>query len=248
MPTDTSNPDKKHKRIYVRKKRGPKTYEVTDLRNDLSQSANDWMVRLFANSEFQSISAENLQTIFSRLSPRAVRSGEKVIEQGDPGEFFYIVTQGRCEMVRELQRSERIIKLAELVVGDTFGEEALITGTPREATVQMLSDGVVMKLGKEDFIELIAKPLSSYVDLTEAESIVGAGGQWLQVDPDSDDAEEHMMHISAQILRHKIHELDAARHHIVTCSKLSHSCAAAHVLRQHGIKASVLENSGSNLA
>ena len=47
------------------------------------------------------------------------------------------------------------VYLAELGMGDTFGEEALISGAHRNATVTMITDGVLMRLGKDDFNTLL---------------------------------------------------------------------------------------------
>jgi CRP-like cAMP-binding protein len=55
------------------------------------------------------------------------------------------------------------IRLAELGVGDTFGEEALISEAKRNATVTMLTDGVLMRLNKQDFRELMNEPLLQWV-------------------------------------------------------------------------------------
>jgi CRP-like cAMP-binding protein len=47
------------------------------------------------------------------------------------------------------------IPLAELGLGNTFGEEALISEDKRNATVRMLTDGALMRLKKADFLELM---------------------------------------------------------------------------------------------
>ena len=73
------------------------------------------------------------------------------------------------------------IKLAELGVGDTFGEEALIAEAKRNATVTMLTDGVLMRLNKQDFRELMNEPLLQWVSYDKAREIIanrGAAG-WM---------------------------------------------------------------------
>jgi hypothetical protein len=73
------------------------------------------------------------------------------------------------------------IKLAELGIGETFGEEALIAEAKRNATVTMLSDGVLMRLNKQDFRDLMHEPLLRWVDEGQALKIVQNKGQWLDV-------------------------------------------------------------------
>ena len=60
-----------------------------------------------------------------------------VIKQGDEGDFFYAIVQGKCLVTRESPLNQKGIKLAELGVGETFGEEALIAEAKRNATITM---------------------------------------------------------------------------------------------------------------
>ena len=55
------------------------------------------------------------------------RAGDVVIKQGDEGDYFYVIVKGRCTVTRETPLNKEGIKLAELGMGDTFGEEALIS-------------------------------------------------------------------------------------------------------------------------
>ncbi len=71
---------------------------------------------------------------------------------------------GKCVVTRETPLNRDGIKLAELGVGDTFGEEALIAEAKRNATVTMITDGVLMRLNKKDFRELMNEPLLQWVD------------------------------------------------------------------------------------
>ena len=51
------------------------------------------------------------------------------------------------------------------MVGDTFGEEALISDAKRNATVTMTCGRVgVMRLGKDDFKKLLNEPMLDWVD------------------------------------------------------------------------------------
>ena len=89
------------------------------------------------------------------------RAGEVVIKQGDEGDYFYAIVQGRCLVTRESPLNQKGIKLAELGVGETFGEEALIAEAKRNATVTMITDGVLMRLNKQDFRDLMHEPLKT---------------------------------------------------------------------------------------
>ena len=55
------------------------------------------------------------------------KAGDIVIKQGDEGDYFYVIVKGKCLVTRETPLNKEGIKLAELGMGDTFGEEALIS-------------------------------------------------------------------------------------------------------------------------
>ena len=95
-----------------------------------------------------------------------------MIKQGDEGDFFYVITDGRCAVTRETPLNKDGIKLAELKSGDTFGEEALISEAKRNATVSMLTDGSLMRLGKDHFNKLLNEPMLDWVNYEEALEIV----------------------------------------------------------------------------
>ena len=80
--------------------------------------------------------------------------------------------KGRCLVTRESPLNQKGIKLAELGVGETFGEEALIAEAKRNATVTMLTDGVLMRLNKQDFRDLMHEPLLRWVDEQQALKII----------------------------------------------------------------------------
>ena len=76
--------------------------------------------------------------------------GQKIIRQGDNGDTYYVIAEGNCIVSRKNAdgKSEGV---SELQVGDTFGEESLLSTLPRNADVTMTSDGRLMQLSKNDF-------------------------------------------------------------------------------------------------
>src|SRR5215813_337419 len=103
------------------------TYEVAELQAQLEGSSNDdWMTTLLQTKAFHRIPPANIQAIFLRMQRVPYKAGEVVIKQGDEGDFFYAIVNGKCVVTRETPLNKEGIKLAELGIGDTFGEEALI--------------------------------------------------------------------------------------------------------------------------
>jgi rhodanese-related sulfurtransferase len=172
-----------------------------------------------------------------------------VIKQGEEGDYFYIIVQGKCTVTRETPMSREGIKLAELGVGDTFGEESLIAEAKRNATVTMLTDGVLMRLNKQDFRELMNEPLLQWVTAERATEITAAGGRWLDVRLPSEFqnlAIEGALNVPLYLIRLKLSTLDRTKPYVVYCDTGRRSSAAAYILVERGFDAFVLKGGVSN--
>ncbi len=99
--------------------------------------------------------------VFARLTPRTLTevadkmtlerfpAGAVIIRQGDPGDKFYLIRRGTVHVaVRENGASRQVATLSQ---GDFFGEAALLTGEPRNASVVAEDEVEVYTLGNEDF-------------------------------------------------------------------------------------------------
>jgi putative peptide zinc metalloprotease protein len=104
----------------------------------------------------------------SRLIPRRYQPGEAVITQGEMGDSFFIIKEGRFDVwvEREGQKS----KVAALGPGEYFGEIALLLDMPRTASVVSQGQGLVLKLHKDDFKSLLGEQLYFYKSLEQASS------------------------------------------------------------------------------
>ena len=221
------------------------TYEVSELKgkDDVGGGAEDWMTMLLQTKAFHKIPPANIQAIFMRMQQINYKSGDVILKQGAEGDYFYVLTRGSALVTRETPLSKDGIKLAELAVGDTFGEEALISDAKRNATVTMVSDGAVMRLGKEDFKTLLNEPMLDWVDAAEAQKIVQEGGQWLDVRLPSEYDNKHLdnaVNIPLYFIRLKINTLDQDRNYVVCCDTGRRSSAGAYILSERGFQAYVL--------
>ncbi len=107
--------------------------------------------------------AEHLQNVslFSRCSRRDLGAiaklteieryepGAAIVEQGTPGNAFYVVIEGRAVVRRNGRRS------GELGPGDYFGELALLDPAPRNADVEALEPTTVARLGVGPFCQML---------------------------------------------------------------------------------------------
>jgi CRP-like cAMP-binding protein len=227
------------------------TYEVAELQGPGSAPAgandgasDDWMTTLLSTKAFHRIPPANIQAIFIRMQRVAYRAGEVVIKQGDEGDFFYAIVKGKCIVTRETPLNKDGIRLAELVVGDTFGEEALIAEAKRNATVTMLTDGVLMRLNKQDFRELMNDPLLQWVTDVQARKIIARGGKWLDVRLPSEYQNlrvEEAVNLPLYFIRLKLSALDPSIPYVVYCDTGRRSSAGAYILVERGFEAYVLK-------
>ena len=219
------------------------TYEVGDLA--ATEGGGDWMTVLLQSRAFHRIPPANLQAVFIRMQKVQMSAGEVVVRQGDEGDYFYVVVSGRCAVTRGTPLNKEGVKLAELGMGETFGEEALVSGSARNATVTMLTDGTLMRLGKDDFNELLNEPMLRWVDYTEAQRIVAGGGTWLDVRLPSEFEHVHFegaINVPLYFVRLKLKSLDPNVPYVVCCDNGRRSSAAAYLLSERGIDASVLRD------
>ena len=220
------------------------TYEVSELQGKSDSGAEDWMTMLLQTKAFHKIPPANIQAIFMRMQQINYTAGDIILKQGAEGDYFYVLIRGTALVTRETPLSKDGIKLAELEVGDTFGEEALISDAKRNATVTMQTDGAVMRLGKEDFKKLLNEPMLDWVSFAEAEEIIRQGGQWLDVRLPSEFENQHLdnaINIPLYFIRLKINTLDPDRKYIVCCDTGRRSSAGAYILSERGYDAYVLQ-------
>ncbi|HEY7640022.1 MAG TPA: cyclic nucleotide-binding domain-containing protein [Steroidobacteraceae bacterium] len=222
------------------------SYEVNELRGvgEEGPSSDDWMTNLLQTKAFHKIPPANIQAIFMRMQRVDYKPGEVVIKQGDEGDYFYVIVKGKCAVTRETPLNRDGIKLAELGIGDTFGEEALISDAKRNASVTMLTDGALMRLAKQDFRTLLNEPMLEWVDMDEARTLVAEGGKWLDVRLPSEFENYSLpgaLNLPLYFIRLKLKTLERDVHYVVCCDTGRRSSAACYILSERGFRASVLK-------
>ena len=200
---------------------------------------SDWMTYLLKSPLFSRMPMANIQQLFGRLEPMEYEAGAVVIRQGDPGDYYYIISEGRCAVSRKPSARSNDVKIAELGVGDSFGEEALVSNSKRNATITMQSAGVIMRLAKDDFVELIKTPTLQALTYKEAMTLIGQGGQWLDVrfpNEYRDGAIADSVNIPLHALRLESAKLDEAKRYVLYCDTAKRSSAGAFLLAERGFE------------
>ena len=118
---------------------------------------------------FRHLSAHDIEALREAGSWVQVAPGDEVVRQGEPGEHFYAVANGRFEV----EKDGEIVGTVK--AGGFFGELALLNDAPRAATVRATSPARLFRLDREAFDRLIAAAFrrgSVRVDI-EADRVVG---------------------------------------------------------------------------
>jgi rhodanese-related sulfurtransferase len=200
-------------------------------------------IKSLAHGVFASLPPANIATLLDRFQRISRKRGDVLIRQGDSGDYYYLIEQGRCLVTRDVAGST--IELAELKAGDSFGEDALVAESPRNASVTMRTDGVLLQLSKADFNELLREPLLQRCSVAEAIQKVSRGATWLDVRFAAEyqhDGLPRAMNVPLNELREAIPLLDQSKEYVVYCQTGRRSAAAAFLLSQRGFNAVLLED------
>ena len=83
--------------------------------------------------------------------------GSVLFEEGQPGDYMYVVQSGEVEIRRQVGETERV--LAVLPAGEFFGEMAILNGRPRSATAVVRTAGRLLVIEGRTFEAMLrARP------------------------------------------------------------------------------------------
>jgi len=121
---------------------------------------------------FELCSKRDLRRIAALAVEREIDEGTELIREGEPGTEFYVVVDGEIDVRRRGRR------VAHLGAGSYVGEIALLSRSPRTATVVATTPLRVLVIAGRDFVELldaipelwlkVARTLADRVDADEA--------------------------------------------------------------------------------
>lgn len=216
-------------------------YEVSEID---SNDEDDWMTRMLQSPAFMQLPPANIQQLLMKMESRPVTAGEVIVRQGDEGDYFYVITSGRCVVTRKATAQGKEVKLAELGDGASFGEDALVSNNKRNATITMLTDGTLMRLAKKDFQELLQAPLVHQVSYEQAATLAEDGAIWLDVRLPGEfenGAIPGARNIPLSGLRDPSTRLEEDGRFVLCCDTGRRSASGAFVLSQRGLDVYVLE-------
>ena len=105
---------------------------------------------------FTDVAESDLEQIASHLIERKYPKATTIVEEGLPGDYMYIVREGRVK-VTKLSEDGREKILDMLDEGAFVGDMALLDRAPRSASVKTLTPVTVLALSRSDFMGLLTK-------------------------------------------------------------------------------------------
>lgn len=215
-------------------------FEVQDLD---AEESSDWVVRVLQSGLFSALPPSNLQKILVRMEDISAAAGDVILRQGDPGDYYFVLVEGIADVTRTGPGSGAETHLAELGPGSGFGEEALITGATRNATITMRTNGRLMRLHEVDFKSLVQGALIREVSATEGRAMAGRGAVWLDIRYPQQYESGSLpgaVNLPLTSLRVNFRTLSPEKTYIVCCDDPAASVVGALLLTERGYRASVL--------
>lgn len=102
---------------------------------------------------FQILSESQKESLVSTLTSLKFQSGQKIVNEGDPGDLLYIIKEGSVICTQKGMEKRRLTK------GDFFGEQALLYGSARTATVMAMDEVVCVCLNREELATTLGASL-----------------------------------------------------------------------------------------
>ncbi len=190
---------------------------------------------------FHHVPLENVLTAFKNMIPIDVQAGQIIINQGDEGDSYYLIDSGEAEVIRTDPLTDESASVATIGPGEAFGEEALLQGGYRNATIKMITPGVLLMLNKTSFDELLKPSVVKEINPEQALEMVNVGkARWLDCRYDMEYEESRIpgtLFVPLDQLRSNLQSLDPDETYIIYCRSGRRSKAAAFLLRERHLNA-----------
>src|SRR5678816_3627972 len=116
-------------------------------------------VHLFSEMDEQEVAG--IREIMEEMKFKA---GQVIIREGETGDLFYVITEGRVEVIiRDAAGSDVI--LHEAGPGDFFGELSMLTNEPRSARIRAVEDVTTLVLERDEFFNFLRSHTHAAIDV-----------------------------------------------------------------------------------
>ncbi len=208
---------------------------------DKHPDGNRWIFRLLQNNAMRKVPAGNLERLFARFEEISVDANQTVVREGDDGDYYYVIKDGAASVTQAGDGDPAVV--AYLVRGDSFGEDALLSNSVRNASVTMMKAGKLMRLRKSDFSELLKQPTVEWLTPGKASILVRQGAGIIDVrlpEEFEERAIKGALNMPLYRLREFTLDLDRDKSYVCYCNTGERSAAAAFILTKLGFEAFAL--------
>ena len=100
---------------------------------------------------FNQIPGEELACVAEITKEVPFEEGNVIIKQGEIGDCLYLVIEGNVRVVTGDQ------ELVHLGKGECFGEMSLLDSEPRSASIQAVTDVILLRITQDDFFSMMSE-------------------------------------------------------------------------------------------
>ena len=216
--------------------------------SELKVFDSDWMMALAKTHPFSQLAVPQFEKLFQCMEEIKVKAGDTIITQGEEGDYFYLVKKGQCLVSRHNGKKE--IPLAELGPTESFGEEALLAHTTRNATVRMLKNGRLMRINQSDFHRFLKSQIIHWIDPDEVTNVLSDGA--IKIDLTEKYKPEARISGAIKIppfmLRNQMKKLSRQKTYLLLCDNDSECAVASYLMSLRGLKSFVLRGGAESLS
>lgn len=205
---------------------------------------NNWMEHFLLSPLVSHLDPSDISKLLASITDIPVKKGQLVIKPGVPGDCFYIIKQGTA-LVRPLGSTDKVI--VKLEAGAQFGEEALVAETVRNAKIVMATDGVLGRIKKDFFNNVIKNAVILRVPESELSEATTKAEKYEILDvrlfPEFNASHrENARNLPVSKLRASFANLDRNTTYFITPEGAKRSELATFLLRQAGFEAILIES------
>lgn len=104
---------------------------------------------------FASLEDKDMDIVIGAMKEVKAKAGDRIIKQGDSGDFLFVVEKGKLDCVIKKGDGEEVT-VKTCTAGDVFGEMALLYNAPRAANVDCNGDCVLWQLDRDTFSNIVS--------------------------------------------------------------------------------------------
>jgi cAMP-dependent protein kinase regulator len=104
---------------------------------------------------FSGLDSKETEIVIMAMEEKRFKTGDVVIQQGDDGDYFYVIDEGQFDCTKMYKGKTQPTFLKVYEPGESFGELALLYNAPRAASIIAKSDAICYALDRACFTNIV---------------------------------------------------------------------------------------------